>query len=272
MTRRVPWLGERISALAIRRNLAQVMQLNGSKRGETVFIIGSGPQLNSLSADQLRALNSRPTIGVNRTQYALDLEFFLSAYPAEVLLARARGSARTTVMHLRPRLEAPLIRNTLTIRRVRHAKGQPLAPTLTEPEPTLHTFKNVALAATHLALVLGAKRVIFVGVEQTSALHFYDTRPELRRQMITDIKKIRAQSILSIDHPYATAEHLLEKLATDAEDLASRSFYVESHAGSFREFFDELERHGTEVFATTGDSVVAHAGAAVVDLDKALAW
>jgi hypothetical protein len=248
------------------------MALNGSEKGATAFLIGSGPQLNNLTHDQLAALASRPTIGVNRTQYAVDLKYFLSAYPSQVILALMRRSPRTTIIHLRPKFEPPLIRHTLTIRRMRHRLGQPLKPSLVAPEPTLLTFKNVALAATHFALVLGAARVVFVGVEQNNALHFYDMRPAIQNQIAEDINRIRAKSVFTTDHPYASPDRLLEKLAVPPEELANQDFYVESHKGRFSDFFDEMRRNGVEVYATTPDSVVAAAGAEVIGLDEALTW
>lgn len=259
-------------AVASSRNLQRVLALNGRESGATVFIVGSGPQLNDLTREHHKALATVPTIGVNRTQYALRLSYFISAYPAEVILARMHCGSETTVIHLRPKLEHPLVRNTLTIRRVRHQQGQALETSFTAPDPTLHTFKNVALAATHFALVLGAARVVYLGVEQTSALHFYDLDPSLRRQMLADIRRIRARSILAADHPYATLDHLIDKLDNTPSELEARDFYVTSHRDTFREFFDELRRHGCEVFATKRNSVVAEAGADVVEIKEALAW
>ena len=257
--------------LALKQNARRVELLNQAERGRTVFIIGSGPQLNSLTPFQISKLAQQPTIGVNRTQYQIRLRYFLSAYPAEVLLA-SRVSASTTVIHMRPEMHPPLIRSTVAVRRVDHRLGDPLPRSLDPYAPEIHTLRNVVLGATHLALIMGAGRVVYVGVEQNSALHFYDERPEIRASIIEDLRSLRSVDLFDIDHPYATVDALVEKLKLPPADLATQAFYKRSHAQSFRSYFGNLLGDGVAVFATTPDSVIAAAGAEVVTVEEALRW
>ena len=251
-------------------NIQAVLALNGAEQGQTVFVIGSSSQLNSLSPPQIDALGRRPTIGLNRTQYAVRLRYFLSAYPSEVQLAR-HHSADLTVINMRPVMERPLIPGTLAVKRVRYKLGDPLSPVLQPPEPTLHTLRNVALGATHLALILGARRIVYIGVQQTSKLHYYDELPELRERIAEDLRAV-SPHLFKVDHPYATLDKAVELLRIPVEQLAGEQFYTESHQETFQEYFAAVAAHGVETFATTAASVIAAAGAPVVSVDEALSW
>lgn len=254
----------------LKSNVDNALDLNGRESDETVFIIGASAQLNSLTPPQLRALGGRPTIGVNRTQFAVHLTYFLSAYPHEVHLARSH-SPRVTAINMRPTLEPPLIRGTISLKRVEHSIGDTLPPSLQRPEPALHTRRNVALGATHLALILGARRVVYVGVQQTNKLHFWDEKRELRDMIARKLKSVPS-SLFSVDHHYSSREEILARLRTPVAELAEKQFYEWSHRETFEDYFHALRTHGVLTFATTEDSVVAAAGAPVVTLDEALSW
>lgn len=118
--------------------------------------------------------------------------------------------------------------------------------------------------ASHLALVLGAKRVIFVGVEQNDGLHFYQALPEVRRRIAADMAALNAAGLWqNPDHPYGTYERSRDALVEDPARLAERKFYKDDHAPALRRMFAALAEHDVRVLATTADSVVARAGAIV---------
>src|SRR5262245_38147212 len=152
-------LRAKLETASLRRNTRRVQRLNGRHEGATIFIVGSGPQLGSLTAQQRATLSADAvTIGVNRTQYAIRLRYFLSAYPAEVLLARLRCPT-ACALHMRRAYEAPVIRGALTVGRRPFKPGAGLPVRFDDTDaPTLLTLRNVALGATHLAVILGARR------------------------------------------------------------------------------------------------------------------
>ena len=254
-------LSKPMAWLATQLNGRQLRRLVGQERGNTVFIIGSGPQLNDLSVEERRVLEAHPTIGVNRTQYALKPKYFLSAYPAEVLLARKALGRGTRIIHMRPTYEAPMFKNIYTVRRESHVIGSPLPTEFGHPIPTLKTLRNVVLGATHLAFILGAARIAYVGVEQTNSLHYYDLRPELRQQIIADLRSLASNDLFTVDHPYATLTALEEALTVPPDELRQSAFYVASHVETFADYFRYLRAQGVEVYATITPSVIHQAGA-----------
>lgn len=246
------------------------MRLNGAERGATVFVVGAGPQLNTLTQLQLFELANRPTIGVNRTQFAVKLRYFLSAYPHEVFLALSHSSDLTAI-NMRPVLEPAGIPRALTVRRVEHKLGATLPTSFDASMPSLHTLRNVALGATHLAMVLGATRVVYVGVEQTSGVHFYDEIQDIRDLIVEKLGSV-PENFFALDHPNATRELIIKALRMPAEQLARQAFYTDSHVETFRDYFRELRSRGIEVFATAPVGVIPSAGAAVVSIEEALTW
>lgn len=243
-------------------------ELNGRHTGSDIFIMGAGPQLNHLDREVRRFLARQVTIGLNRTQYFTALTYFLSAYYVECLLAVRKGNCET-VIHARPVYEPPLHPGFLALRRQHLADHEAVPRTLDAVRPTLLTQRNAAIMACHLALVLGARRIIFVGVEQNDGLHFYHALPEVRDRIAADLAEINTGGLWqNPDHPYATYESSYNALADHPGRLAERKFYKDDHAPSFRRMFAMLAEHGVQVIATTENSVVARAGAIVSNIGK----
>ena len=246
-----------------------VSDLNDTHAGNTVFVAGAGPQLAAASPEQLRQLESKPVIGVNKVFYRLRTRYFLSAYIGEIMLA-IRRIPNATLLHMRPAVSPPLLPGINALRRVTFELGMPLPRHLEKAQPTLLTRLNVALAATHLAYIMGAKRIVFIGVEQRNQLHFWHFDEHCRGLIRDDVISRGDPDILRIDHPYASLTHDLEALDRPAADCM-KPFYSVDHTPTFAAYFDILRRTGVDVVATTAESVVADAGARVVALDDILA-
>lgn len=243
--------------------------LNGRHRGETIFIIGSGPQLASVREDLLDKLNQMTTIAVNKAFFMVRPKYFLSAYIGEILLA-VQQSRRTTILHMRPVYEPPLVQHVVPLRRVTFEPGMELTPALDALCPTLMTRLNVALGATHLAYVMGAQRIVFVGVEQRNQLHFWNFNEKARQKILIALIERGDPEILKIDHPYATLARDLASVNRPSSECMGPFFHID-HTPIFKAYFDILLRGGIEVIATTAQSVVADAGARVVPLEEAFA-
>lgn len=243
--------------------------LNGIHRGKTIFVVGAGPQLAGLRKDTLKQLNSMITIGVNKTFFMVKLKYFLSAYIGEILLA-TQQTDKTTILHMREKYEPPLVQNVVPLKRIMFEPGMELTSELDALCPTLMTRLNVALGATHLAYVMGARRIVFVGVEQRDRLHFWNFDEAARQKIVAALTKRGDPQILTIDHSYATLERDLTALSMSPNECMGPFFQID-HTPTFRAYFDLLLRGGVEVIATTTESVVADAGARVLPLEQILA-
>jgi hypothetical protein len=236
--------------------------LNNREKGNTLFVIGAGPQLNLLSDEQIKFLENQATIGVNRVQYKIKTRYFISAYPSEILLAQ-RMLPESMLIHLRP-IENNIFtdKNIVTIKREIFNTDIGLNCFLSSSNPIIYTKFNVALAATHLAFILGAYMIVYIGVEQRNAIHYYDEDMTVKSQIKKDFIFLEKHDpILNIDHPYATYKNLVLDLEKNIDDLSSSPFYTIDHTDTFREYFKFMRKYGLEIYTTKRDSVVFDAGA-----------
>ena len=247
---------------------ASFLELNDRHVGETIFVVGSGPQLAHLRDDQVRALEARITIAVNKVFYRLRPTYFLSAYVGEMLLAQRRIPG-STLIHMRPVFEPPLVDGVMPLRRRHFDPAVGLSRRLEAPEPIIATKQNVALGCTHLAYVMGASRIVYVGVEQRNLFHFYNFDEGLRQTLRADLIERGDPPILAIDHPQASLANDLTQVDRPTSELL-QPFYSVDHTPTFAGYFDVLRTAGVPVVATTQESVVADAGAEVRGLDEIL--
>ncbi len=245
------------------------LDLNDREAGSTVFIVGAGPQLARLPETILDELSRRPTIGVNLTQYKVKPRYFISAYVDHHILARAR-TEQAVHLHMRLVDEPALLDFLLPLLRRRFALGDRLHKRLSPDLPFIYTMRNVALAATHLAFILGARRVVFVGVEQENAAHFYDYDDESRRLIEQDLEILKEYPDIDRDHSYTTYDVLRAALQTPRETLEAEPFR-ERHTAIFAEYREQLAAAGVDIYSTAEESVLCTAGAPYLPIEDCLA-
>lgn len=244
------------------------LDLNNREKGATLFVVGAGPQLATLDQSVLDELSRRPTIGVNLTQYMIKPRYFVSAYVEHHILARIHAPDAVSI-HMRPVFEPPLLDFLLPVRRTRFAPGMVLHTDLDAEDPVVVTRRNVALGATHLALILGARKVVFIAVEQDNASHFYDELETVRAQIRADLELLKGYGDVPRDHSYSSYDIVTEALDSRPEDLRARPF-GEDHSEIFAEYFSQLRGHGLEIYSASAAGVVNRAGAIGLTIEQSL--
>ncbi len=272
-----PWL----KRAAVARNRRRVLALNDRHHGSTVYVLGASPQLNELSPEHLRVLAREPSIGLNRTQYRVDAMYLLSLYAQESALALRAGKARAVIHACGA--PAPILGGTIATfkRQYEHDRGLPRR--FDAMRPTLYTSHNSAFMGTHLAVIMGARRIVFIGLEQYRNAHFYDEDPAVRERILADLAYINARGMCDMDGLRVSYERAVAPLRRPPQQLHSETYWPEAPSQAFPEpywngspasvwrmYFDELDRYGVEPIATTRDSVIYDAGARYVALDEVL--
>jgi len=244
--------------------------LNRIHTGKTIFIVGAGPQLAEISEHERQALESAISIGLNRTPYFMRLTYFLTSYPIEAMLANKHNPG-SLVLLLRGGLNLFFnMQNTLTINRLKFRKWLGLNAAFYPGFPALFSHLNAALAATHLAYILGARRIVYVGVEQLNRLHFYNLHEASKCEMAQDLESLQEISIKDPYHSYANAESLRQNLNHDIETLKSAPFYTKSHVDSFKIYFNILKKKGVSIATTVQHGVILEAGGRYHPLESVL--
>ncbi len=244
---------------------AAAVALGRRHEGETIVVLGSGPQLGELSDDDWAWIDAQTTIGLNRTMLVCSPTYLLSAYLQEVAMCAMVDPGIRTILMRSVHEPVPLA-DCLVVRRLVFDASIGLEPRFRAPVPVLRTSDNVAFGATHLAAVMGAARVVYVGCEQRNKVHFYDDHPDLLDLLRSMLHDVAERGLLSPDHENVTLRGLLSSLEVPADELRATPFYHYDHSPTFRQYFAELRRLGVTPVATTAESVVADAGAEVRSL------
>ncbi len=244
------------------------LDLNHREEGATVFIVGAGPQLATLSREMLAELSRRPTIGVNLTQHMVAPSYFISAYLDHHIMARLRAPDAVFI-HMRPVLAPPPLDFLLPVRRQRFDPGMILHAELDAEDPLIITRRNVALGATHLALILGARNIVYIGVEQDNASHFYDELEPVKALIRADLEVLKDYRDLPRDHGYTTSEIVTAALETPPHELRAQPF-GEDHTDVFAEYFRQIRGHGGAIYSASASGVVNRAGAEPVTIEQSL--
>ena len=254
--------------------------INQRHSGETIVIFGAGPQLNSLTPPQIGLLSQWTTIGVNRTFLRVPLTYFISSYAWEVRLAQLGSQARcfhlTKIFPASPRLEG-----SVGLKRSAYIPMIGLPNRLYPPVPVIYSRRNVALAATHLALIMGARRIIYIGVEQSNFLHFWQTEPDMKKWLAEELQKLYQDTSFDYFSGFdreRTIGHCQEALLAEPDELRKTQFLAikgnriqhQDHSDMFRIYFQILRNMGIDVIGTSADSIVCRAGARFEPLSSLL--
>lgn len=244
--------------------------------GSDVFVIGSSPQLLALSRDQLSELQHRVCVGGNLTFYRVPLSYFLSSYRVHVLLASLYLQPEQIIKlngwweHKQDQDPRCLLVNNLD--RERYTEAHELPIPFKQYQPRLVTMQNQALALTHFSAVLGARRIIFVGVDQSSSNYFYDDAPEYVTRIRRDLHKVQTgfrKNYLQNKVGGGELKIIYERLSLAGSRVQVCPYYRDFRQ-LFQCFFYDLMNRGIEVISTLRGSVVHKAGARYLALDQAL--
>lgn len=245
---------------------------NDRHLGEDIYIIGGSPQLNDLTDEHLAALEGQVTLGGNNTYYQVPLSYNLSAYPQEATKATFY-LPKEKIIHMKLPREPRLVPGVFLLNRIRFVPSIGLSRYLSQPVPGLYTKQNQALAMTHLAIIMGAKRIIFIGVDQRNYAYYWQYKDEIRSKLRADLRKLQGQEFAnvfaSVKARETYFEHNIDLVEQDGVKREVMPFY-QDFTPLFELYFSCAHKFGIEVIATLENSVIHNAGATYKDLDTCL--
>ena len=241
----------------------KIEDLNRCLEGRDLYILGSGPALNELTTNEIEFLGNQFTIGVNRVQYIIDVDLFLSAYAKEVLSASNKLGANSTLVHLRSNYGSSVVSDAFAVKRRMPNVFETFPRAIDGENPEIVTRKNVLFAALSLALVMKPKRVFLYGFEQRNLLHFFDLNESLKKEIFLDYVAMYSSSpsIFTVDKPNFDFYSFCKNFLRDKEELEKQSFYDVDHTEMLKIFFAQIRDEGIEVMSSVRDSVAVDAGA-----------
>lgn len=254
--------------------------LNGRHKGEDVFIVGAGPQLGELTPNQLTRLAKIPAIGLNAVPHKTPTAYFLSGYTwmAELAMLAYRrwgvSESRLAINMQQNPLSATsrgaeLEDGILRIQRKLFFGELPQRLT----SPVLYTYRNGAIGATHLAYVMGARSITFVGVQMANGCHYYHEDTNTLTLLQADSKEVarsRGGSAMETVGERFSIARTLRGARTCSRGWFCPPYLMGSHAEVFTSYFHILSGRGVPIRVTSRDSLLGRCGAKYTSLQEAL--
>ena len=172
---------------------------NDRHAGTVIYILGSSSHLNDLSPKELEFLKGKTTIGVNFTYEGVnDLTYAVCAHiaPAVYLFEHARKDMPIFVANTGPRKAAFAYMQDFfwdSERIIEFSSDAPAAPlpkSQSINDISLKGNTSILLLATHLAYIMGASQIVYIGFDELKNIHFWNNSPESENKMIKNIKNI----------------------------------------------------------------------------------
>jgi hypothetical protein len=115
----------------------------------------------------------------------------------------------------------------------------------------------VAFSATHLAVLIGAKRIIYVGFESKSKRHFHGNEPYYTR-----FYKHLEQTIKRFPKHKGHAEIMIKSYYPQENDRTTAKMRADyaRHLKKYELLFDRLKQLNIKPYTTTKESIIYEAG------------
>ena len=173
---------------------------NSVHEGETIYIIGSAPCLNDLTSQEREFLKDKTTIGVNYTVEGIPtLSYSISAHisPAvylfehtnpdmPIFVAFNEGEKRTAFSYMKDFFwdEERIVIFSSDPGRL------PLSRKINSADISLCGNTSVILLSTHLAYIMGAARIVYIGFDERKNIHFWNGDEALEQKIQKNIRGI----------------------------------------------------------------------------------
>jgi hypothetical protein len=255
--------------------------------GQRIFIFGTGPTLNDVTQEQLDYIQKNEiSIGVNYTPIHITPTYWIGGgHPTLIAFA---------IEHLKNETQGIFHHDPGT--RDKYPKSDKVIFTedrvcSTQPNPIPKNKKtdiivgghNILLSASHLAYIMGASEIIYIGFEQVNRLHFYNLWSNEKQQ---DFKNLLLDLSDKYSHNQSIVECIEEVLNLNEPDeqrwchfksvevcknLSFKPGGKKHHNYlMFEKYVEQFKSIGVKVKTTATEGICVHAGAEVVDLRDVL--
>jgi len=195
-----------------------VFDYNDIHKGETIYVIGSAPSLLNLTEEDLEFIKDKPSIGVNLTYEGIkSIKYAISAHisPAVYLFEYANKDIPIFIHYGTPQKQAAFgyLQQIWASDRVVIFNSQPAKTELTRKQNVhdnvLNGSSSVLLLATHLAYIMGAGKIVYIGFEEVGFGHYWNYNTIIEDRVFNNIKKLLASKKYFSNIGYYESMHSL---------------------------------------------------------------
>ena len=261
---------------------------NNIHLGKTIFIIGNGQQLDNLTPNQIYFLENNISIGTNASYISVESPYYIAGHMSVMLLTCHFPSKPShKIFQGEPQhYPFPDEWNLISIAHQKIVGPPGFFPTTSDNQDMDHEIlvgaENIGLSSTHLACIMGASKIVYIGFDFKNNAHFYDINRTSYNKLKSNVEEIL--DIYSHDKfihddimDYYNAHNLISPLTDERishlrtqEFLSSSTPVYNSMLGKFTAAFNTFKQRNIEIISTQEDSIITEAGAKFVPLDIVL--
>jgi len=168
--------------------------------GEIIYIIGSSPSINYLSESDKEFLKSKITIGVNLAFEGIEnMSYAVSAHIANAVYAFEHGAPNMPVFvdfggskkkEAFSYMKDFFWDDDRIVEFISSPPHTPLQNKNNAHDTSLAGNTSILLLATHLAYIMGAQKIVYMGFEEICHAHFWNFNKVLEKKMRERIEEI----------------------------------------------------------------------------------
>ena len=168
-------------------------------KGETIFIIGAGYGLNELSEEEINSIQSNYiSIGCNQSYLKIKSNYYISGHFHHMIMQYHYGGDNAKyIFQGEPQDFFPNNNYNIDILTDINIVGHPgwlPKPNETKSVPLVGA-EQIGFSATHLAYILGAKKIVYVGFDFSARGHFYNKNTDIINQLKIYSEEIKTKYI-----------------------------------------------------------------------------
>jgi len=255
---------------------------NNKHKGETIFILGNGEELGSLTEEQLSYIKEHTTIGVNYSHLIHTPSYMISGHFSQILYAQNyakiddidriffqyKGAINGEVFDAfnefknMTKVNVEYFYNNTSIKVVKKAS---------DTDNYLVGAANILISATNLAYIMGAERIIFIGFNQRNRLHFYDLNEDMKKELKKNISNLKKKysgrnkmDVINKDFDMFISHMISE------EELRKTAFFNPDVSPGIKKIFEITKNDGVELVSTEKKSKLVDCGATHVSFEDVL--
>tara|TARA_R110000796_G_C14545644_1_gene433368 strand:+ start:401 stop:1210 length:810 start_codon:yes stop_codon:yes gene_type:complete len=251
--------------------------------GQRIFIFGTGPTLNDVTQEQLDYIQKNEiSIGVNYTPIHVTPTYWIGGgHPTLIAFAIEHLKNETQgIFHHDPGTRDKYPKSdkvVFTEDKVCSTQSNPIPKN--KKTDVIVGGHNILLSASHLAYIMGASEIIYIGFEQVNRLHFYNLWSDDKQQ---DFKNLLLDLSDKYSHNQSIVECIGEVLNLNEPDeqrwchfksvevCKNLSFKPEGkkhhNYSMFEKYVEQFKSIGVKMKTTATEGICVHAGAEVIDL------
>ena len=265
---------------------------------ETIYVIGTGPSLLDLTPSQIKKIETDcVSVGVNFCHFLIDPTYWISAgHGCHAAYALEYASENTKLFWSQGTNETRFFPDNKRLINLCDVSGAQAAEirkdfNMLGRNDVIVGLNNILNHASHIAYILGANRIVYLGFEQTNCLHFYSHFDDDKKEQIVDrikflMKKYENDKTTIYPPHGSTISVSLKEIIDTSEDPEQRwchfhPFEVlkslpfkkgnnKQNINDFNTFMEKFKEEGIEVLTTAKEGIIVDVGGKTVDLDEIL--